>query len=432
MFENNSTIMSPVPKQQVRQVPMLTSPTMPINVLEDHIPLNTIQHYGENMLTHLQDTRKIVLDEEQHMREQLHEDVEVERDKLPLTFLFESALRSKGQSEYVAKRALENVTKIIHRLLLAKQATAFNKWIEYDEYLRSELLRRALEERQKEGGAGTVVSIFNRMVQRKISSAIRKWRRVVRMLRKEDQHKAAATIQRSYRYYTGWWNFIKVERNKRKSEQKRVAMSTRLVLFEWLAKKRMRLVIAARRRDILERDSATCIQKAWGRYWAWKSAQDDMKRRRANACVRRMLFRRRNGRMVGLVVVRILVQDFVSVVAVVLGGTPRQYYGVGSVQPQPVPHAAMQQFRPRQATVKGIDKHGPGIRCMLPRPCVAVFPTIPTPPTPPPTKMRKQLVITVQLLLVGLQPQNGFLLFNQSQQARRRNLFQQGFVPLGT
>ena len=294
MFENNSTIMSPVPKQQVRQVPMLTSPTMPINVLEDHIPLNTIQHYGENMLTHLQDTRKIVLDEEQHMREQLHEDVEVERDKLPLTFLFESALRSKGQSEYVAKRALENVTKIIHRLLLAKQATAFNKWIEYDEYLRSELLRRALEERQKEGGAGTVVSIFNRMVQRKISSAIRKWRRVVRMLRKEDQHKAAATIQRSYRYYTGWWNFIKVERNKRKSEQKRVAMSTRLVLFEWLAKKRMRLVIAARRRDILERDSATCIQKAWGRYWAWKSAQDDMKRRRANACVRRMLFRRRN------------------------------------------------------------------------------------------------------------------------------------------
>ena len=55
------------------------------------------------------------------MREQLHEDVEKERDKLPLTFLFESALRGKGQTDYMAKRALENVTKIIQRILLRKR-----------------------------------------------------------------------------------------------------------------------------------------------------------------------------------------------------------------------------------------------------------------------------------------------------------------------
>jgi hypothetical protein len=294
LFENNSSIISPPPRRKIIEEPMLTSPVMPINVLEDDVPLETIQHYGENMLTHLKDTRNIVLIEEQHMREQLHENVDNERDKLPLTFLFESALRGKGASEYVAKRALENVTKIINRLLLAKQSTALNRWIEYDEFLRAENLRIALEERQKEGGAGTVVSIFNRMVQRKIISAMRKWRGVVRLSRKQDQHKAAAVIQRAYRYYNGWWNFIKVERNKRKNEQKRVAISTRLVLFEWLAKKRMIRVIAATRRGILERDSAIIIQKCWGRYWVWKSAQDDMKRRRAEACVRRMLFRRRN------------------------------------------------------------------------------------------------------------------------------------------
>ena len=288
---------SPTPQLRFRNdnnEPMLQSPTIPVNVLEDHVPLETIERYGEDMLTHLNDTHKVVLVEEQQMREQLHEDVEKERDKLPLTFLFESALRGKGQTDYMAKRALENVTKIIQRILLAKQATALGRWIEYIEFMRSEQVREALEERQKEGGAGTVVTIFNRMVQRKVLSALRQWKRMVRFMQKEDQHTAAKVIQRIWRHYMGWFNFIKRQKNQRKNELKRVAIATRLVLFEWLAKKRMIRVIAARRREILERDSATIIQKQWGRWWAWKSAQDDMKRRRANACVRRMLFRRRN------------------------------------------------------------------------------------------------------------------------------------------
>ena len=277
-----------------RNEPMLQSPIIPINVLEDTISLRTIEHFGDDMLVHLQDTHHVVLVEERQMREQLHKDVDKEKDKLPLTFLFESALRGKGQTDYMAKRALENVTRIIQRLLLAKQATALGRWIEHVEYLRAEQVREALEEAQKEGGAGTVFTIFNRMVQRKVGSALRQWKRVVRSMQKDDRHAAANVIQGALRHYLGWWNSIKQQQNKRKAELKRVALSTRLVLFEWLAKRRMQRVIAARRREILERDSATIIQKQWGRWWAWKSSQNDMKRRKAEACVRRMLFRRRN------------------------------------------------------------------------------------------------------------------------------------------
>ena len=291
---DKSSWMSP-PKERARyHEPMTTSPAIPINVLGDHVSLKSIQHYGENMLVHLHDTREILLVEEEQMREQLHEDVDKERDKLPLTFLFESALRKGGTSDYMAKRALDNVTRIVKRLLLAQQATAWSRWIDYDEFMRSEKLRTAMEEMKKEGGAGTVMTIFNRMVLRKAGSALRQWKRVVRFLKREEQHAAASVIQRAYRYATGWWNFIKMERTKRKNEQKRIAIQTRLVLFEWLAKQRMVRVIEARRREILERDSAICIQKQWSRWWAWKSSQDDIKRRRAEACIRRIMFKRRN------------------------------------------------------------------------------------------------------------------------------------------
>lgn len=59
---------------------------------------------------------------------------------------------------------------------------ALGRWIEYIEFMRSEQVREALEDRQKEGGAGTVVTIFNRMVQRKVLSALRQWKRMVRFM----------------------------------------------------------------------------------------------------------------------------------------------------------------------------------------------------------------------------------------------------------
>ena len=270
---------------------LATTPTLPVNVLSDDVSLQAVSGYGQSMLTHLEWAHKEEILAEHVLRQKLHVDVDKGRDELPLTFLFEYSASASG---YVAQRALDNVSRIIRRLLMQQQSDAWSQWVRFVEASRASDVQARLEAAQKAGGAGTVGRIFNRLVLRKAGAALRRWCKVVREMKRVEQRAAARTIQRIWRHYLGWWNFIKREKNKRANEQKRTTIATRLVLFEWLAKRRMVRVILARQRDILENKSARCIQRFYLAWHAWKSTQDEVRERRAASCLRKIMFRRRN------------------------------------------------------------------------------------------------------------------------------------------
>ncbi len=267
-----------------------SGPALPVNVLSDSVTLQKISSYGADMLNHLQREREEYVLQELELREQLHDGVDKERDNLPLTFLFQHA----SSASYVTERAIENISRIIHRILAAKIAGAFDKWCDFVDRSRTKELEERILRQEQSGGASNVAKIMTRLVYRAMSAGMSRWKFFLRKMKHLDRSRAVMVIQRAWRQYTGWWNAIRAQRNKRRNENKRTALCMRLVLFEWLSKRRMVQLLENRRREILERNAATCIQRAVLAYLAWKHVQDDIKQRRAEACLRRLLNRRRN------------------------------------------------------------------------------------------------------------------------------------------
>ncbi len=255
--------------------------------LSEGADLDEMQHFGQTLLQNLHEKEIKTRAEFKETTENMSRRIERERDRLPLTFLFE-----RSTQDYCQKRAIENVEKILQRLLSVKLNAGMVKWKNFCDNERAAENRKRLEEIRRGSGGMALEIIGKRLLHRSLFQTLRRWKFVIRLMKREEKIKAAKAVQGWWRNYMSWWNAINVVKNKAKTERKRSVMVCRALFMEWLAKRRKDLYITAQRRMILERNSATSIQRFYRLYAQRMVAKAELRERKAMACLRRMMNRR--------------------------------------------------------------------------------------------------------------------------------------------
>eukprot|EP00949_MAST-11_sp_MAST-11-sp1_P003793 g3793.t1 len=268
--------------------PRPTSPLQQVlaNVKASKSNTNARDRFGSEMLRALGEEREALLDDAARYRAIVASEISETRETLPLSFLFEHSA-----SKYCQQRAFENIEKILRRFLFSRLMAGFERWRRGVEHVRVEALRAEMAARQREHGTAGFVKFGQRMMQKDMAAAWRQWRRFVRGCRVQDRHKAARKIQFLWRHYTGVWNALRRSKRLAELNARRNTMISRLLFLDWLAKHRLDAQVAHRRRAILERQSANAIRRAWLDHVMRVEAQNELKQRRAAACLRRFIYR---------------------------------------------------------------------------------------------------------------------------------------------
>ena len=278
---NMSPMHRPPPQQDIHRE------LLAFNPMSEKVTLQDVEEFGQRMLDTLSKDVFKVRDEVTQHTTALHSTIERERDRLPLTFLFE-----RSTQDYCQRRAIENVDRVLKRLLSAQLSAGVRKWKKFVELQRDEEAEARLTLIRQGTGAEAMKLVGKRLLNKKLYQALRRWKFVIRLQKKEEKKIAAIVIQKWWRNFLSWFNALNRAKKKAANERKRSVMICRALFMEWLAKRRKDLHITRTRRRILEEESATFIQKVYRLYLKRVEAQQELRERKAKACFGRMMNRR--------------------------------------------------------------------------------------------------------------------------------------------
>ncbi|KAJ0408919.1 hypothetical protein ATCC90586_005956 [Pythium insidiosum] len=151
--------------------------------------------HASNNTDSLAQQLQALANEQRRLSERVAKQIEAEKARLPLTFLFERQL----DKSYCRQKSVETITatfgKLQHRLLFH----AFDRWRTVDAALRKAAARAAALESSKR----RAVAFFERLASDAyvgtLDRAWRRWRDTARILRDHERHVCATKIQALYR-----------------------------------------------------------------------------------------------------------------------------------------------------------------------------------------------------------------------------------------
>jgi hypothetical protein len=158
--------------------------------MSEKVTLQDVEEFGQRMLDTLSKDVFKVRDEVTQHTTALHSTIERERDRLPLTFLFE-----RSTQDYCQRRAIENVDRVLKRLLSAQLSAGVRKWKKFVELQRDEEAEARLTLIRQGTGAEAMKLVGKRLLNKKLYQALRRWKFVIRLQKREEKKIAAIVIQ---------------------------------------------------------------------------------------------------------------------------------------------------------------------------------------------------------------------------------------------
>ncbi|TMW62160.1 hypothetical protein Poli38472_009653 [Pythium oligandrum] len=193
--------------------------------------------------------------QERSLQQQVYSQIEAEKAKLPLTFLFERHL----DQSYCRQKSVETITTIFAKLQFRLVYSAFQRWKALNDALNKQELQEAALERAKIRALALLDRLASDCYVGTLDRAFGRWRNTIKAMAEHERQSAARKIQCIFRQRRAKALFHELKRASMDRAYKRDVEIQQLLRFERRMAQRHR--DERQRMEELVQQSALLIQK---------------------------------------------------------------------------------------------------------------------------------------------------------------------------